>query len=64
MINIYMPVKAIRLKAIEARRYIELKNRPQQIRIDHNSTVTRFVASGANNATVEFQYTTSYGAIG
>lgn len=59
-----MPVKAIRLKAIEARRYIEPKNRPQQIRIDHNSTVTRFVASGANNATVEFQYTTSYGAIG
>ncbi|KAA0007897.1 MAG: hypothetical protein FE035_00775 [Thermoplasmata archaeon] len=59
-----MPVKTIRLKAIEARRYVDLKNRPRQIRIDHNSTVTQFIASGANNATVEFQYTTSYGPVG
>ena len=59
-----MTIKLITLKSIEARRYIDLEERPKQIRIDHNSTITQFIASTDTNATVEFQYTTSYGAVG
>ncbi|RLF36369.1 MAG: hypothetical protein DRN03_03775 [Thermoplasmata archaeon] len=59
-----MPIKMIKLKSIEARRYVDLDERPRQIRIDHNSTITRFTASNDENATIEFQYTTNYGAIG
>ncbi|MCD6236514.1 MAG: hypothetical protein J7K13_00980 [Thermoplasmata archaeon] len=59
-----MPIKSIRLKSIEGRRYIDLNEKPRQIRIDHNSTITRFSASTDKSATVEFQYTASYGAIG
>jgi hypothetical protein len=64
LITNYMSIKSIRLKSMEARRYINLDEKPRQIRIDHNSTITRFSASSDTNATVEFQYTTSYGAVG
>lgn len=58
-----MPVTAVQLKAIEARRYQD----PQpnsQVRIDHNSTLNVVVREGDDRLRVEFGYTTSYGPLG
>jgi len=59
-----MKIKNIQLKSIEARRYINPEERPRQVRIDHNSTVTNFVYKKDNDATIDFQYTASYGPVG
>lgn len=59
-----MLIKNISLKSIEARRYTKPNSRPKQIRIDHNSTITIFSATSKTQATVEFQYTASYGSTG
>ncbi len=59
-----MKIKNIQLKTIEARRYIKPDERPRQVRIDHNSTVTNFIYTKDNDANVDFQYTASYGPVG
>ena len=59
-----MKIRNIQLKSIEARRYIDRNQKPKQIRIDHNSQVTQIQNQSNNSATVEFQYTASYGAVG
>ncbi len=62
--NHEMKIKQLQLKAIEARRYIEHEEKPRQIRIDHNSTITQVRSTQSDSATVEFQYTASYGPVG
>ncbi len=62
--NHEMKIKQLQLKAIEARRYIEHEEKPRQIRIDHNSTITQVRSTQPDSATVEFQYTASYGPVG
>ena len=59
-----MKIKNVQLKSIEARRYVDRNQKPKQIRIDHNSTVTQFIHTTGDNATVEFHYTASYGPVG
>ena len=59
-----MKTKSIELKSIEARRYINRSDRPRQVRIDHNSSVTNIGKMAENQATVEFQYTASFGPVG
>jgi hypothetical protein len=59
-----MRIRNIRLKSIEARRYIEGKRRPKQVRINHNSTITQIRDIKIKQATVDFQYTASYGSVG
>ena len=59
-----MKIKNIQLKSIEARRYIEHGERPKQVRIDHNSTVTQIITLKNDQALVNFQYTASYGPVG
>ena len=59
-----MKIRNILLSSIEARRYIERNERPKQIRIDHNSNVTQIHDVVENTATIDFQYTASYGAVG
>lgn len=59
-----MKIKNIQLKSIEARRYISLNERPKEVRIDHNSTVTHFGEVKDKEVTIEFQYTASYGPVG
>jgi hypothetical protein len=59
-----MLIKAIKLKAIEARRYIEPDDKPRQIRIDHNSQISQVMNTPEKHLTIEFQYTASYGPIG
>lgn len=58
-----MPVTAVQLKALEARRYQDpVPN--TQVRIDHNSTITLVAREADDRMRVEFGYTTSYGALG
>ena len=64
VIEVDMKIKNIQLKSIEARRYIDRNQKPKQIRIDHNSQVTQIQNKSNNQATIEFQYTASYGAVG
>ena len=59
-----MRIKNIQLKSIEARRYTDQNERPKQVRIDHNSTVTRFSVIKEDQTTIDFQYTASYGPVG
>jgi hypothetical protein len=59
-----MKIRNIQLKSIEARRYLDRKEKPKQIRIDHNSTFTHVYYIQGEKATVEFQYTASYGPVG
>jgi hypothetical protein len=59
-----MKIKNIQLKTIEARRFINPDERPRQVRIDHNSTVTNFIYIKDNDANIDFQYTASYGPVG
>ena len=59
-----MLIKAIKLKAIEARRYVEPDDKPRQIRIDHNSQISQVMNNAEKHLTIDFQYTASYGPIG
>ena len=59
-----MRIRNIQLKSIEARRYMERDRRPKQVRINHNSTITQIRDIKSNQATVDFQYTASYGPVG
>lgn len=59
-----MKIKNIKLKSIEARRFIDRDEKPRQIRIDHNSQITQVNNTSEKLATIEFQYTAGYGAVG
>ena len=59
-----MKIRNIQLKSIEARRYINRNERPKQVRIDHNSTVSLITEVKENEALIDFQYTESYGQVG
>ncbi|HHF55790.1 MAG TPA: hypothetical protein ENL42_02605 [Thermoplasmatales archaeon] len=59
-----MRVKNMEVRGIEAKRFIKDISRPMNIRIDHNSSVVSFSYKGGEEAEVEFEYVTSYGALG
>ena len=59
-----MKIKKVQLKSIEARRYTGRDEKPRQIRIDHNSTVTQVYHVQGEDTNVDFQYTASYGPVG
>ena len=59
-----MKIKNIQLKSIEARRYTNRGERPTKVRIDHNSTINQISDIKENQASMDFQYTASYGPIG
>ncbi|MCH2440670.1 MAG: hypothetical protein MK220_05005, partial [Candidatus Poseidoniia archaeon] len=58
-----MAVSGFRITGIEARRH-RRSGRPQQVRIDHNTTVLSIRAAGKGRATVEYRYTVTYGGLG
>jgi hypothetical protein len=62
--KLIMRIRNISIKSIEARRYIKRNERPKKVRIDHNSTVNLFSDIKENSATIDFQYTASYGPVG
>lgn len=41
-----------------------MDSRPKQVRINHNSTITQIHDIKIKQATIDFQYTASYGAVG
>jgi len=59
-----MNIKNMKLSSVEARRYATAENKPRNVRIDHNSTVTLFTATSKGEARVEFEFTASYGPVG
>jgi len=59
-----MKIKNIQLKSIEARRYTNLNERPRKVRIDHNSSVSQITDIKNDQASIDFQYTASYGPVG
>jgi hypothetical protein len=59
-----MKIRNIKLKTIEARRYTDPTEKPRQIRIDHNSQITQVNNTTEKQATIDFQYTASYGPVG
>jgi hypothetical protein len=59
-----MKIRNIQLKSVEARRYTDLNERPKQVRIDHNSSITHMSIIKENQTQIEFQYTASFGPIG
>jgi hypothetical protein len=59
-----MLIKTLKLKSIEARRYVDPDEKPRQIRIDHNSQISQVMSTMEKQLTIEFQYTASYGPIG
>jgi hypothetical protein len=59
-----MKIRNIQLKTIEARRYTDLNERPKQVRIDHNSSITHMSRIKEKEAKIDFQYTASFGPIG
>jgi hypothetical protein len=60
-----MAVRSIEVTSIEARRFSSAKEAvPQQVRIDHNSTVTLIQKNSPKEATVDFRYTASFGNLG
>lgn len=59
-----MKIRNIRLNTIEARRYEEGDQQSKPVRIDQNVTVTKMHEITYTQATIEFQYTASYGPVG
>lgn len=59
-----MAIKAFELTAIDAKRFSKRDERPQNIRIDHNSTVTLIAASGDDTANVDFRFTANFVGVG
>ena len=43
---------------------MEVDSRPKQVRINHNSTITQIHDIRIKQATIDFQYTASYGPVG
>lgn len=60
-----MPVRTVDVTSIEARRFTGTEEaNPEQVRIDHNSTVTAVQSIGDDTAEVDFRYTASYANLG
>jgi len=57
-----VPVTAITLRSMEARRYQDTPG--QQVRVDHNSNISLVAKEADDRMRVEFSYTTSYGPLG
>jgi len=59
-----MPVSNFELMLIDGQRLIDLKEKPKQLRIDHNTTVTQISKIDEKTVEVKFRYTVSYGHVG
>ncbi len=59
-----MKIRNIQLRSIEARRYTGNNEHPKKVRIDHNSNISHVHSEKKGVATIDFQYTASYGAVG
>ncbi|MGQ0798398.1 MAG: hypothetical protein ACT4OI_11135, partial [Methanobacteriota archaeon] len=57
-----MPVRSFDLSSVDGRRLVKPAERWQNLRVDHNSTVTLISESGDRQANVTFRFTANYRA--
>ena len=58
-----MPVTSMELTSLEGKRFAKTGERLKNVRVDHNSTVTRVYPMSETSA-VEFRFTVNYGGVG
>ncbi|MFQ5909302.1 MAG: hypothetical protein ACE5IJ_01100 [Thermoplasmata archaeon] len=59
-----MPVKHFELLAIEGKRFFKMGEKPANVRIDHNSSVTLITEKSKNEVAIEFRFTANYQGLG
>ena len=59
-----MPVKHFELLAIEGKRFSKLGEKPRNVRIDHNSSVTSVTERSKNEAVIDFRFMANYQGLG
>ena len=57
-----MPVRSFDLSSVDGRRLVKPAERWQNLRVDHNSTVTLITETGDRQASVTFRFTANYRA--
>ncbi len=58
-----MTIKSFDISTIDARRLTKTGQRVQNLRIDHNSTVTLIQELGEKEASIDFRFTANYRAV-
>jgi hypothetical protein len=58
-----MTIKAFELSSVEAKRFAKSTDKPTNLRIDHNSTVTLITEISEREASVDFRFTANYRAV-
>ena len=59
-----MPIKSFELVSLDAKRFTKLGERPPQLRVDHNTSVTSISARSDGEALIDFAFTVSYVSVG
>ncbi|UCE72988.1 MAG: hypothetical protein JSV56_08085 [Methanomassiliicoccales archaeon] len=59
-----MPIKRFELTSIDARRFTRHGEKPKNIRIDHNSSVTLVTEINDKEANIDFRFTANYSGLG
>ena len=59
-----MPVKHFELLAIEGKRFSKMGEKPRNVRIDHNSSVTSVTEKSKNEAVIDFRFMANYQGLG
>lgn len=59
-----MPVKHFELLAIDGKRFYKMGEKPRNVRIDHNSSVTSITEKGKSLVVIDFRFTANYQGIG
>jgi len=59
-----MPIKYFEMSSIDARRFSKPGEKPRNVRVDHNSTVTLITEMNDREASVDFRFTANYVGIG
>ena len=57
-----MAIRSFELSSVDGRRLTKPADRWQNLRVDHNSTVTLIVETSPNQASVDFRFTANYRA--
>jgi hypothetical protein len=59
-----MPIKYFEMSSIDARRFSKPGEKPRNVRVDHNSTVTLITEMNDKEASVDYRFTANYVGIG
>ncbi|MFQ6127319.1 MAG: hypothetical protein ACE5QW_00200 [Thermoplasmata archaeon] len=59
-----MPIKYFELLAVEGKRFYKMGEKPTNVRIDHNSSVTLITEKNKKEAAIDFRFTANYQGLG